>query len=103
MYLQRNQWIDYVKSTAFEHDILNSLATPYGFIGTTEIPGLLVFRKTIRDALRDWMRVDGTKAATMWLHILRGMQDDERIEHMRNSGTCYEMQRVRDGVYSEST
>lgn len=103
MYLQRNQWIDYVKSTAFEHDILNSLATPYGFIGTTEIPGLLVFRKTIRDALRDWMRVDGAKAATMWLHILRGMQDDERIEHMRNSGTCYEMQRVRDGVYSEST
>ena len=103
MYLQRNQWIDYVKSTAFEHDILNSLATPYGFIGTTEIPGLLVFRKTIRDALRDWMCVDGAKAATMWLHLLRGMQDDERIEHMRNSGTCYEMQRVRDGVYSEST
>lgn len=103
MYLQRNQWIDYVKSTAFEHDILNSLATPYGFIGTTEIHGLLVFRKTIRDALRDWMCVDGAKAATMWLHILRGMQDDERIEHMRNSGRCYEMQRVRDGVYSEST
>ena len=76
MYLQKHQWVDYFPSTVSVQKFFESIYTPYGFLGTTELPGLLAFRTTFREALLDWMRVDCSEVAKRWLIVLGNAKTD---------------------------
>ncbi len=78
MYLQKHQWVDYFPSTVSAQKFFESICTPYGFLGTTELPGLLAFRTTFREALLDWMKVDGSEAAKRWLIVLDDANTDAK-------------------------
>jgi len=76
MHLQKHQLVDYFPSTVSVQKFFESICTPYGFLGTTELTGLLVFRKTFREALLDWMRVDCSEVAKRWLIVLGNAKTD---------------------------
>lgn len=78
MYLQKHQWVDYFPSTVSVQKFFESIRTPYGFLGTTELPGLLAFRKSLREALLDWIKVDGSEVAKRWLIVLGNAKTDAK-------------------------
>lgn len=78
MYLQKHQWVDYFPSTVSAQKFFESICTPYGFLGTTELPGLLAFRKSLREALLDWIKVDGSEVAKRWLIVLGNAKTDAK-------------------------
>ena len=78
MYLQKHQWVDYFPSTVSAQKFFESICTPYGFLGTTELPGLRAFRKSLREALLDWIKVDGSEVAKRWLIVLGNAKTDAK-------------------------